>query len=43
MERYVGEFTFRWNNRKASDSERMIAAIAKVNGKRLTYQKLILS
>lgn len=35
--RYVDEFAFRWNNRKVTDSERAIAALVGIEGKRLTY------
>ena len=37
--RYCDDFSFRWNYRKVSDGERMIAAIKGVVGKRLTYRK----
>lgn len=36
--RYVDEFAFRWNYRKATDVERATAALAGVEGKRLTYR-----
>lgn len=36
--RYCDEFTFRWNHRKATDSQRTESAIAGVTGKRLVYQ-----
>lgn len=36
--RYCDEFTFRWNHRKATDTQRMEAAMAQVGGKRLLYQ-----
>jgi len=38
--RYCHEFEFRWNHRKVSDGERMLAAIGQANGKRLTYNPL---
>ncbi|MGA8833798.1 MAG: IS1595 family transposase [Desulfomonilaceae bacterium] len=38
--RYCNEFSFRWNYRKVSDGERMIAAIEGVVGKRLTYRPI---
>lgn len=36
--RYTDEFEFRWNHRKVSDHERMMAALAQSGGKRLTYR-----
>jgi transposase-like protein len=36
--RYCNEFAFRWNHRKISDSERMVAAIKRVGGTRLMYR-----
>jgi len=36
--RYCNEFSFRWNNRKVSDGERMVEAIKGVSGKRLMYR-----
>jgi transposase-like protein len=35
---YCGEFSFRWNHRKVSDSERRDAAVKKAPGKRLKYK-----
>lgn len=40
LDRYCDEFSFRWNHRKASDSERTVEAIKGVEGKRLTYKPL---
>ncbi len=37
LDRYCDEFSFRWNYRKSSDSERTIEAIRCAEGKRLTY------
>ncbi len=37
LHRYCTEFEFRWNHRKVSDGERMVAAIKGVVGKRLMY------
>ncbi len=37
--RYVQEFQFRWNHRKVTDGERMLAAIMGVIGKRLFYHQ----
>jgi hypothetical protein len=38
IQRYLEEFDFRWNRRKISDSERMLEAVAGVEGKRLFYR-----
>ncbi len=38
IQRYLEEFDFRWNRRKISDSERMLAAVAGTEGKRLFYR-----
>ena len=38
--RYLDEEVFRFNNRKAKDSERLVKVIQTVAGKRLTYRKL---
>ncbi|HEY3917360.1 MAG TPA: IS1595 family transposase [Stellaceae bacterium] len=40
MHRYLREFEFRWNSRKATDGERTEAAIKATEGKRLTYKPL---
>ncbi|MFH1116660.1 MAG: IS1595 family transposase [Pseudomonadota bacterium] len=37
--RYANEFTFRWNNRKITIGERMIAGISGAEGKRLMYRE----
>lgn len=39
--RYLDEQAFRFNNRRFSDAQRFIAAIAGIVGKRLTYTQLI--
>lgn len=39
LQRYCSEFAFRWNYRKVSDGERMVAAIEGAEGKRLMYRK----
>jgi hypothetical protein len=36
--RYCDEFAFRWDRRKISDGERMVAAIKGAEGKRLMYK-----
>jgi transposase-like protein len=38
LHRYANEFSFRWNHRKVSDGNRMLAAIDGVKGKRLMYK-----
>lgn len=40
LPRYLGEFDFRWNERKTSDVERTVAALKQSKGKRLTYKPL---
>ena len=37
LQRYVTEFDFRWNHRKASDKERSDALLKQLAGKRLVY------
>jgi transposase-like protein len=37
--RYCNEFSFRWDNRKVSDGERMVAVILNIEGKRLYYRQ----
>lgn len=39
LKRYVGEFDFRYNNRKATDWERTNTALKGIEGKRLTYRR----
>ena len=39
LKRYVGEFDFRYNNRKVNDGERADIALKGIEGKRLTYQE----
>lgn len=39
-DRYLDEQSFRYNNRKASDSERFIIGASNIFGKRLTYAEL---
>ena len=38
LHRYCNEFSFRWEHRKVSDGERMVAAIEGAEGKRLIYR-----
>jgi hypothetical protein len=37
LHRYCDEFTFRWDYRKVTDGERMVAVIRAAKGKRLLY------
>jgi transposase-like protein len=39
LHRYADEFSFRWNNRKITDSERLEIAVEQVVGKRLTFHQ----
>ena len=39
LKRYLGEFDFRYNTRKNTDSERAIEALKGIVGKRLTYRR----
>lgn len=41
LDRYINEFAFRWDNRKATDSERMVRTVEGVEGKRLVYKETI--
>ncbi len=41
LHRYCNEFSFRWNNRKATDGERTENAIRGIIGKRLSYVGLV--
>ncbi len=41
LHRYCDEFAFRWNHRKVNDGKRAEAAIKGIEGKRLTYKKVI--
>jgi transposase-like protein len=38
LQKYAGEFEFRWNSRKLSDGERMARATTAIEGKRMTYR-----
>ncbi len=40
LHRYADEFSFRWNNRKITDGERMGVAVVGEEGKRLTYKQM---
>jgi ISXO2-like transposase domain len=37
LHRYCDEFTFRWDHRKVTDGEHMVAVIRAAKGKRLMY------
>jgi hypothetical protein len=39
MAKYCNEFSFRWNYRKVTDSERTEAAVKAAEGKRLMYKE----
>lgn len=39
LQRYVTEFDFRWNHRKATDKDRADALLSSVSGKRLQYRR----
>lgn len=41
LDRYLDEFTFRYNRRESTDGERTSAALAEIAGKRLMYKDLI--
>jgi hypothetical protein len=41
LQRYVDEFSFRWNHRKVDDGARTATAIEGAAGKRLTYKEPI--
>lgn len=41
LPKYSDEFAFRWNQRKVTDGERTVAALQKIEGKRLTYQQAV--
>ena len=41
LDRYLAEFTFRYNRRKMGEGSRVDALIADTPGRRLTYKVLI--
>jgi len=43
LHRYCNEFSFRWDHRKVTDGQRMVAAIRGAEGKRLYYKQPIKS
>src|SRR5262249_17832835 len=40
LPRYLGEFDYRWNERKATDVDRTARALSQSKGKRLSYKPL---
>ena len=40
LKRYLGEFDFRYNERKITDEERAVIALKGIEGKRLTYRRV---
>jgi len=41
LHRYLGEFDFRYNNRRLNDGERLVAAVKQAEGKRLLYSEAV--
>ena len=41
LHRYLGEFDFRYNNRRLNDGERLVAAVKQADGKRLLYSEAV--
>lgn len=41
LHRYCDEFAFRWDTRKLNDGERVIEAVKRTEGKRLTYDQCV--
>ena len=41
LNRYVNEFSFRYNQRGVTDSERAESALRGISGKRLTYRRSV--
>ncbi len=41
LQKYVNEFSFRWNTRKLTDGARMATGIPMAEGKRLTYRQAV--
>lgn len=40
LDRYLDEFTYRFNSRKETDAQRFRNSVPRVSGKRLTYAEL---
>ena len=41
LHRYCDEFAFRWDTRKLNDGERVVEAVKRTEGKRLTYDQYV--
>lgn len=41
LHRYLGEFDFRYNNRRLNDGERLVTAVKQAEGKRLLYSEAV--
>jgi hypothetical protein len=41
LHRYCDEFAFRWDTRKLNDGQRVVEAVKRTEGKRLTYQQCV--
>jgi transposase-like protein len=41
LHRYCDEFAFRWDTRKLNDGERVVEAVKRTEGKRLTYDQCV--
>ena len=41
LHRYCDEFAFRWDTRKLNDGERVVQAVKRTEGKRLTYDQYV--
>jgi len=41
LHRYCHEFAFRWDTRKLNDGERVVEAVKRAEGKRLTYDQCV--
>jgi hypothetical protein len=41
LHRYCDEFSFRWNERKATDGDRTVKALTLIDGARLMYKEPI--
>jgi transposase-like protein len=43
LRRYIGEFDFRYNNRRVSDEQRTLVALMGIEGKRLMYREPLMA
>ena len=41
LHRYCDEFAFRWDTRKLNDGQRIVEAVKRTEGKRLTYDQCV--